>query len=106
MILVSPQDNSNRTPWNHSLCRNVCNDIHIVLNEIRIPNISESAYQHLQPAGTKMLAQLTRLPPHPNTKRESGDETIIHRLQSDPSLLSNLAYLKTRTLPKIPVVHQ
>ena len=26
-------------------------------------------------AGTKMLARLTRLPSHPNTKRESGDET-------------------------------
>ena len=26
-------------------------------------------------AGTKMLARSTRLPPHPNTKRESGDET-------------------------------
>ena len=26
-------------------------------------------------AGTKMLARSNRLPPHPNTKRESGDET-------------------------------
>ena len=28
-------------------------------------------------AGTKMLARSTRLPPHPNTKRESGDETSL-----------------------------
>ena len=43
-------EQQNRTPWNHSPCQNGYNDIHIVLNEIHIPNFSESAYQHLRPA--------------------------------------------------------
>ena len=59
-------------------CRKGYNDIHIVLNEIHIPNTSESAYQHLRPtfqSWDKNVGSIVQTP-HPNTKRESGDKTI------------------------------
>ena len=49
-----------------------------------MPNTSESAYQHLRPAfqswdkNVGSIDQTPSVPPHPNTKKESGDETILH----------------------------
>ena len=75
-------EQQNRTPWNHSPCRNGYNDIHIVLKLMRfiyltLPNLHTNTCDLHSRAGTKMLARSTRLPPYPNKKRESGDETTI-----------------------------
>ena len=42
---------------------------------LTLPNLHTNTCDLHSRAGTKMLARSTRLPPHPNTKRESGDET-------------------------------